>query len=94
MAKRSKTSVLEKSDRDWKSFKTEQNIKVRIWKKNWFFIILAKKSLIFQEDLESHNRGKGGYLNKMDFLNRADNRQFEKERAFRATARKDNWLIF
>ncbi|CAI2318738.1 unnamed protein product [Caenorhabditis sp. 36 PRJEB53466] len=69
--KKSKTSVLEKSDHDWRNFKTEQNIK---------------------EDLESHNRGKGGYLNKMDFLNRTDNRQFEKEKAFRATARKDNGI--
>ncbi|CAB03080.2 Craniofacial development protein 1 [Caenorhabditis elegans] len=68
LSKRSKISVLEKSDRDWKDFTTQNNLK---------------------EDLESHNRGKGGYLNKMDFLNRADNRQFEKERAFRATARKD-----
>uniref|UniRef100_A0A8R1ITB5 Craniofacial development protein 1 n=1 Tax=Caenorhabditis japonica TaxID=281687 RepID=A0A8R1ITB5_CAEJA len=68
LSKKSKISVLERSDRDWKHFTTEQNIK---------------------EDLESHNRGKGGYLNKIDFLNRADNRQFEKERAFRATARKD-----
>ncbi|CAO4361896.1 unnamed protein product [Caenorhabditis nigoni] len=68
LSKRSKMSVLERSDRDWKAFTAQNNLK---------------------EDLESHNRGKGGYLNKMEFLDRADNRQFEKERAFRASARKD-----
>ncbi|KAF1770730.1 hypothetical protein GCK72_002553 [Caenorhabditis remanei] len=68
LTKRSKMSVLEKSDQDWKDFTRQNNLK---------------------EDLESHNRGKGGYLNKMEFLNRTDNRQFEKERAFRASARKD-----
>ncbi|CAI5438074.1 unnamed protein product [Caenorhabditis angaria] len=41
------------------------------------------------EDLSSHNRGKGGYLNRMDFLNRTDNRQFENEKEMRASARKD-----
>ncbi|ULU12433.1 hypothetical protein L3Y34_015607 [Caenorhabditis briggsae] len=68
LSKRSKMSVLERSDQDWKAFTAQNNLK---------------------EDLESHNRGKGGYLNKMEFLDRADNRQFEKERAFRASARKD-----
>uniref|UniRef100_A0A1I7UY60 Craniofacial development protein 1 n=1 Tax=Caenorhabditis tropicalis TaxID=1561998 RepID=A0A1I7UY60_9PELO len=69
LTKRSKMSVLDRSDQDWKDFTAQHNLK---------------------EDLESHNRGKGGYLNKMEFLSRADNRQFEKEKAFRATARKDN----
>ncbi|CAB3407224.1 unnamed protein product [Caenorhabditis bovis] len=68
MSKRSKISVLEKSDRDWMAFKDEHKL---------------------VEDLESHNRGKGGFLNRMDFLNRTDNRQFENEKNMRAISRKD-----
>ncbi|EGT38004.1 hypothetical protein CAEBREN_32273 [Caenorhabditis brenneri] len=68
LSKRSKMSVLDRSDQDWKEFTAQNNLK---------------------EDLESHNRGKGGYLNKMDFLNRTDERLFNVERDLRATARKD-----
>ncbi len=40
-----------------------------------------------REDLEKHNRGKDGYLEKQDFLQRTDLRQFEKEKALRSSSR-------
>ncbi len=40
------------------------------------------------EDLKSHNRGRGGYLQRQAFLNRVDGRQFEQEREMRAKLRK------
>ncbi|GMT29270.1 hypothetical protein PFISCL1PPCAC_20567 [Pristionchus fissidentatus] len=43
-----------------------------------------------EEDLATHNRGKNGYLNKQEFLMKADYAQFEKERAIRDTIRKQN----
>ncbi|VDN31533.1 unnamed protein product [Gongylonema pulchrum] len=43
-----------------------------------------------QEELLSHNRGKNGYMERLEFLNRADYRQFEKERDARNAARKNN----
>jgi len=39
------------------------------------------------EDLETHNRGKDGFLEKQDFLQRTDYRQFEAERAARNATR-------
>ncbi|CAD6184235.1 unnamed protein product [Caenorhabditis auriculariae] len=36
-----------------------------------------------KEDLETYNRGKNGYLNRMDFLSRTDHRQFENEKSMR-----------
>uniref|UniRef100_A0AC35TZ76 BCNT-C domain-containing protein n=1 Tax=Rhabditophanes sp. KR3021 TaxID=114890 RepID=A0AC35TZ76_9BILA len=39
-------------------------------------------------ELSTFNRGKGGYLQKQDFLARTDLKQFEKEREARGAARK------
>ena len=36
-----------------------------------------------EEELTIHNRGKDGYVEQQAFLNRADQRQFELERAMR-----------
>ncbi|KAM3720256.1 Craniofacial development protein [Dirofilaria immitis] len=41
-----------------------------------------------QEELTSHNRGKQGYVDRVEFLSRTDYRQFEKERDARNAARK------
>ncbi|XP_023327574.1 craniofacial development protein 1 [Eurytemora carolleeae] len=41
-----------------------------------------------KEDLASHNRGKDGYVDKQMFLERADLRQFEIEKAIREKNRK------
>lgn len=43
-----------------------------------------------EEDLQTHNRGKEGYLEKQDFLQRADLRQFELEKAMRSKSRRSN----
>uniref|UniRef100_A0A0N5A7Y5 Craniofacial development protein 1 n=1 Tax=Syphacia muris TaxID=451379 RepID=A0A0N5A7Y5_9BILA len=40
-----------------------------------------------EEDLTTHNRGRDGYLDKVDFLTRADFRQFINERDARALQR-------
>lgn len=40
-----------------------------------------------QEELNTHNRGKGGYLEKVSFLERTDYRQFERERDMRLAKR-------
>lgn len=40
------------------------------------------------EELETHNRGRDGYLERQDFLIRADHRQFEAERSARNAIRK------
>lgn len=42
------------------------------------------------EELKSHNRGKGGYLEKQAFLQRTDERQFEAEKGLRAKSRSAN----
>uniref|UniRef100_G3MKW5 Craniofacial development protein 1 n=1 Tax=Amblyomma maculatum TaxID=34609 RepID=G3MKW5_AMBMU len=42
------------------------------------------------EELKSHNRGKGGYLEKQAFLQRTDERQFEIEKGQRAKSRSAN----
>uniref|UniRef100_A0A0R3RGB2 Craniofacial development protein 1 n=1 Tax=Elaeophora elaphi TaxID=1147741 RepID=A0A0R3RGB2_9BILA len=41
-----------------------------------------------QEELTSHNRGKQGYVDRVEFLSRTDYRQFEIERDARNAARK------
>ncbi|ETN81282.1 hypothetical protein RB195_006069 [Necator americanus] len=41
-----------------------------------------------KEELETFNRGKNGYLDKMNFLSRSDYREFEKEKAVRNSSRK------
>lgn len=40
------------------------------------------------DDLATHNRGKNGYLNKIDFLERTDLREFEKKKNIRNAQRK------
>ncbi|XP_014279302.1 craniofacial development protein 1 [Halyomorpha halys] len=40
------------------------------------------------EDLERHNKGRNGYLEKQDFLQRADLRQFEIEKNMRSATRR------
>ncbi|XP_059489292.1 craniofacial development protein 1 isoform X2 [Neocloeon triangulifer] len=42
------------------------------------------------EEIQTHNRGKQGYLERQDFLERADHRRFEIEKQMRATARRSN----
>ncbi|KAH8020212.1 hypothetical protein HPB51_025396 [Rhipicephalus microplus] len=51
-----------------------------------------KKSEGLVEDLQSHNRGKDGYLEKQAFLQRADVRQFEIEKTLRAKNRSSHHL--
>ncbi|KAK9502458.1 hypothetical protein O3M35_011234 [Rhynocoris fuscipes] len=46
-----------------------------------------KKSEGIEEELEQHNKGKNGYLERQDFLERADVRQFEIEKSLRAAKR-------
>jgi len=46
-----------------------------------------KKEEGIEDEIQSHNRGKDGYLEKQDFLQRADLRQFEIEKQLRATRR-------
>ena len=46
------------------------------------------KSFIKQEELTTFNKGKEGYVEKQMFLERADVRQFEIERAAREKTRK------
>lgn len=41
------------------------------------------------EDLQTHNKGKDGYLERQDFLQRTDVRQFELERTMRQTSRSN-----
>ncbi|XP_055608206.1 craniofacial development protein 1 [Uranotaenia lowii] len=42
-----------------------------------------------EEELETHNKGKDGYLERQDFLQRTDVRQFEIEKSFRLTKRSN-----
>ncbi|XP_055529257.1 craniofacial development protein 1 [Wyeomyia smithii] len=46
-----------------------------------------KRTEGIEEELQTHNKGKDGYLEKQDFLERADLRQFEIEKTFRQTNR-------
>lgn len=48
-----------------------------------------KKSEGIEDELRSFNRGKDGYLEKQDFLERTDIRQFEIEKGLRATRRSN-----
>ncbi|TKR92692.1 hypothetical protein L596_007296 [Steinernema carpocapsae] len=41
------------------------------------------------EELETHNKGKGGYVDRMEFLTRTDHQQFEREKMARQAARKN-----
>ncbi|CAI4225811.1 unnamed protein product [Auanema sp. JU1783] len=40
------------------------------------------------EELATHNKGKDGYLSKVDFLTRTDYREFENEKALRNASKK------
>uniref|UniRef100_A0A915IP56 Craniofacial development protein 1 n=1 Tax=Romanomermis culicivorax TaxID=13658 RepID=A0A915IP56_ROMCU len=40
------------------------------------------------DELKQHNRGKGGFLDKQEFLQRVDLNQFEKEKELRNVSRK------
>ncbi|BFG03122.1 craniofacial development protein 1 [Drosophila madeirensis] len=68
LCKKKKLSVLEKSQMDWKTFKTDEGI---------------------NEELRTHNKGKDGYLERQDFLQRTDLRQFEIEKNLRLTRRQN-----
>ncbi|XP_023177769.2 craniofacial development protein 1 isoform X2 [Drosophila hydei] len=68
LGKKKKMSVLEKSQLDWKSFKSDEGI---------------------DEELQTHNKGKDGYLERQDFLQRTDLRQFEIEKNMRQTRRQN-----
>ncbi|XP_059053790.1 craniofacial development protein 1 [Achroia grisella] len=46
-----------------------------------------KKEEGIEEEIESHNKGKAGYLDRQDFLERADLRQYEIERDLRMSRR-------
>ncbi|XP_043493852.1 craniofacial development protein 1 [Polistes fuscatus] len=47
-----------------------------------------KKQENIEEEIVNHNRGKDGYLERQDFLQRADLRQFEIEKKLRNTSRR------
>lgn len=46
-----------------------------------------KKEENIDEEINTHNRGKDGYLERQDFLQRADLRQFEVEKQMRLSRR-------
>lgn len=46
-----------------------------------------KRAEGIEEDLQKHNRGKDGFLERRDFLERTDVRQFEIEKELRTTKR-------
>ncbi|KAG8286942.1 Craniofacial development protein 1 [Homalodisca vitripennis] len=48
-----------------------------------------KKEEGIEEDLQTHNKGKEGFLEKQDFLQRTDLRQFEIEKQLRTTSRSN-----
>ncbi|XP_058464498.1 craniofacial development protein 1 [Malaya genurostris] len=48
-----------------------------------------KRTEGIEEELQTHNKGKNGYLEKQDFLDRADLRQFEIEKSIRQTSRSN-----
>ncbi|KAL1129325.1 hypothetical protein AAG570_013854 [Ranatra chinensis] len=43
-----------------------------------------------REDLHTHNKGKNGYLERQDFLERSDLRQFELEKEMRSSRRSNH----
>ncbi|XP_076280069.1 yeti [Lasioglossum baleicum] len=47
-----------------------------------------KKEENLEEEISTHNKGKGGYLERQDFLQRADLRQFEIEKQLRNANRR------
>ncbi|XP_012284434.1 craniofacial development protein 1 [Orussus abietinus] len=47
-----------------------------------------KKAENLEEEISTHNKGKDGYLERQDFLQRADLRQFEIEKQLRNTNRR------
>ncbi|KAL6267876.1 hypothetical protein P5V15_000947 [Pogonomyrmex californicus] len=47
-----------------------------------------KKEENIEEELNTHNKGKDGYLERQDFLQRADLRQFEIEKQLRNSSRR------
>jgi len=47
-----------------------------------------KKQENIEEEINTHNRGKDGYLERQDFLQRTDLRQFEIEKQLRSTSRR------
>lgn len=47
-----------------------------------------KKQENLEEELTTHNRGRDGYLERQDFLQRADLRQFEIEKELRNSSRR------
>lgn len=47
-----------------------------------------KKQENLEEEIITHNRGKDGYLERQDFLQRADLRQFEIEKQLRNSSRR------
>ncbi|XP_063535231.1 craniofacial development protein 1 [Cydia strobilella] len=48
-----------------------------------------KKDQDINEEIQSHNKGKHGYLERQDFLERADHRQYEIERDMRLSRRSN-----
>ncbi|KAH8272611.1 hypothetical protein KR018_004059 [Drosophila ironensis] len=68
LGKKKKLSVLEKSQLDWNTFKSDEGI---------------------DEELRTHNKGKDGYLERQDFLQRTDLRQFEIEKTLRQSHRNN-----
>lgn len=48
-----------------------------------------KKQENIEEELTTHNRGRDGYLERQDFLQRADLRQFEIEKELRNSGRRN-----
>lgn len=48
-----------------------------------------KQQAGLEEEIKTHNKGKGGYLEKQDFLQRTDVRQFEIERDLRMKKRSN-----
>jgi hypothetical protein len=67
MKRSKKTSVLDKSQKDWNKFVKEKSMK---------------------EELDSHIKSQNSYLDKQEFLAKADYNQFVKEKASRDVARK------
>lgn len=49
-----------------------------------------KKQENIEEEINTHNKGKDGYLERQDFLQRADLRQFEIEKQLRSTSRRSS----
>ncbi|XP_062535352.1 craniofacial development protein 1-like [Armigeres subalbatus] len=48
-----------------------------------------KRTQGIEEELQTHNKGKDGFLERQDFLQRADVRQFEIEKSFRQSSKSN-----